>query len=122
MYAFNGRVGGEPAILAHVYGTNPVPTSFTFPFELKPSKGTYGTVLRADLPQTTGDSGYITGLSMNLGRNYSFHGKRRSYLSASCPAPKGFNKAVFPLAHAGFFFKGGRKLGSTLVRSCGVRG
>jgi DNA-binding beta-propeller fold protein YncE len=122
MYAFNGRVHGRPAILAHVYGTNPVPTSFTFPFELRPTKGTYGTILKARLPQATGNSGYITGLSMNLGRNFSYRGKRHSYLTASCPAPKGFSKAVFPLAHAGFFFKGGRSLGSTLVRSCGVRG
>jgi hypothetical protein len=122
MYAFNGRVHGRPAILAHVYGTNPVPTSFTFPFELRPQKGTYGTVLKASLPQATGNSGYITGLSMNLGRNFSYRGKRHSYLTASCPAPKGFSKAVFPLAHAGFYFKGGRSLGSTLVRSCGVRG
>jgi hypothetical protein len=122
MYAFNGRVHGKPAILAHVYGTNPVPTSFTFPFVIKPTKGTFGTVLRANLPQATGNSGYVTGLSMNLGRNYSYRGKLRSYLSASCPAPKGFGSAVFPLARAGFFFKGGRSLGSTLVRSCGVRG
>ena len=122
MYAFNGRIHGKPAILAHVYGTNPVPTSFTFPFELKPSKGTYGTVLKAKLPQATGNSGYITGLSMNLGRNFSFKGKRRSYLSASCPAPKGISKAPFSLAHATFDFKGGRSIGSTLVRTCGVRG
>ena len=59
---------------------------------------------------------------MNLGRNFTYRGKRRSYLSASCPAPKGFSRAPFPLARAGFAFKGGRKLGATLVRSCGVRG
>jgi DNA-binding beta-propeller fold protein YncE len=121
VYAFNGRHNGRPAILAHVYGKRPVPTSFTLPFELKPTKGTYGTVLRATLPHVTGDSGYITGLSMNLGRNFSYRGERRSYLSASCPAPKGVGSAVFPLAHAGFDFKGGRSLGSTLVSSCGVR-
>jgi hypothetical protein len=122
MYAFNAKINGRPAILAHVYGTSPVPTSFTFPFVLKPSKGTYGTILKADLPQATGNSGYITGLSINLGRNFSYKGKRHSYLTASCPAPRGFSKAVFPLAHAGFYFKGGRKLESTLVRSCGVKG
>jgi hypothetical protein len=122
MYAFNGRLNGRPAILAHVYGTNPVPTSFTFPFVLKPAKGTYGTVLEANLPEATGKSGYVTGLAMNLGRNFTSHGKRRSYLSASCPAPKGFSKAAFPLAHAQFGFKGGRSIGSTLQRSCGVRG
>lgn len=121
MFAFNGRVGGKPAILAHVYGTKPVATSFTFPFVLQQSKGTFGTTLVAKLP-STGKEGFITGLSMNLGRNYSFKGKRHSYLSASCPAPKGFaGVPSFPLAHADFEFKGGRRLGSTLVRSCGVR-
>jgi DNA-binding beta-propeller fold protein YncE len=122
MYAFNGRVDSKPAILAHVYGTKPIPTSFTFPFVLQPAKGAFGTVLTAKLP-STGKEGFITGLSMNLGRNYSFKGKRHSYLSASCPAPKGFSRVpAFPLAHADFKFKGGRSLGSTLVRSCGVRG
>ena len=121
MYAFNGRVDGKPAILAHVYGTKPVSTSFTFPFVIRQSKGTFGTTLVAKLP-STGKEGFITGLSMNLGRNYSFKGKRYSYLSASCPAPKGFSKASFSLAHADFKFKGGRSIGSTLQRSCGVRG
>jgi hypothetical protein len=121
MYAFNGRIDGKPAILAHVYGTEPVPTSFTFPFVVQPSKGTFGTVLTAKLP-STGKEGFITGLSMNLGRNYSFKGARHSYLAASCPAPKGFaGVPSFPLAHADFKFEGGRSLGSTLVRSCGVR-
>lgn len=121
MLAFNGRSHGRPAILAQVYGKSPIPTSFTFPFELIPSKGTYGTVLKAKLPQA-GAGSHITGLSMNLGRNFTYKGKRHSYLSASCPAPKGFSKALFPLAHAAFRFAGGRSLGSTLVRICGVRG
>jgi hypothetical protein len=34
LYAFNGRYRGHPAILAHVFGTEPVPTSFTLPFEM----------------------------------------------------------------------------------------
>jgi hypothetical protein len=121
MFAFNARINGKPAILAHVYGTKPVPTSFTFPFLISPSKGTFGTTLTAKLPNT-GKDGFITGLTMNLGRNYSAKGARHSYLSASCPAPKGFSKASFPLAKAGFGFEGGRQMGSTLVRSCGVSG
>jgi len=121
MYAFNSEINGKPAILAHVYGTKPIPTSLTFPFILTSSKGTYGTTLTAKLPQANGSS-YVTGLSMNLGRSFNSHGKRRSYLSASCPAPQGFHKAVFPLARARFSFKGGRELASTLVRSCMARG
>lgn len=121
VYAFNSVLHGRPAILAHVYGTEPVPTSFTLPFELKPSKGTFGTVLTASLPQVTGNSSYITGLSLNLGRSFSSHGVKRSYLSAGCPAPKGFQGAVFPLAKTTFSFAGGQALSSTLTRSCRVR-
>jgi hypothetical protein len=112
----------RPAILAHVYGTNPVPTSFTLPFELKPAKGTFGTVLTASLPAVTASSSYITGLSLTLGRSFTVHGKRRSYLSAGCPAPKGFPGAVFPFAKATLAFAGRGTLTSTLTRSCGARG
>jgi hypothetical protein len=121
IFAFNGVLHGRPAILAHVYGTDPVPVSYTLPFEILVTKGTYGTVLRASLPGVTGDSGYITGLSLKLGRSFSYRGQRRSYLSAGCPAPAGFPGAVFPFARASFGF-GGRALTSTLTRSCGVRG
>jgi DNA-binding beta-propeller fold protein YncE len=121
VFAFNGSLHGKPAILAHVYGTDPVPTSYTLPFAIEPAKGTYGTVLHASLPGVTGDSGYITGLSLTLGRRFSYHGRQRSYLSAGCPAPSGFPGAVFPFARASFGF-GGRTLVSTLTRSCGVRG
>lgn len=122
LYAFNSRIHGRPAILAHVYGTEPVPTSFTLPFEVRQSKGTFATTLVASLPQVTGDSSAITGLALNLERSFSVHGKKRSYLSAGCPAPKGFPGATFPFARASLSFAGGRSVTSTLTRSCGARG
>jgi hypothetical protein len=122
IYAFNSRLDGHPAILAHVYGTKPVPTSFTLPFELRPSKGTFGTVLAASLPQVTASSAYVTGLSLTLGRNFTAGGQKRSYLTAACPAPKGFPGATFPFARASFSFVGGQSLGSTLTRNCKARG
>ncbi len=121
LYAFNGRWHGHPAILAHVYGTDPVPTSFTLPFELTTAKGTFGTVLRAVLPAVTGKSGYITGISLSLGRTIGSGKGRRSYLSAGCPAPSGFPGAVFPFARASFGF-GDSNVTSTLTRNCKVRG
>jgi hypothetical protein len=121
LYAFNGRWHGRPAILAHVYGTSPVPTSFTLPFEVTSSKGTFGTVLRAALPTVIGKSGYITGISLNLGRTTGSGKNRRSYLSAGCPAPQGFPGAVFPFARADFGF-GKTDITSTLTRNCKVRG
>jgi DNA-binding beta-propeller fold protein YncE len=118
VYAFNGRWHGRPAILAHVYGTEPLPISYTLPFELLPRRGTFGTLLRASLPVVTGNSGYITGLSLAFGR-----GRRaRGYVSAGCPLPADLRIAAFPFVRVDFFFAGNRKVGSTLVRSCKAKG
>jgi hypothetical protein len=120
--AFNGRVHGRPAILAHIYGTKPAPTSTVLPFVLGSAHGTYGTVLEASLPQATGSWGYVTGLRMNLRRRFSSHGKARSYLSAGCPAPPGFPSAAFPLARTSFAFSGGLTMVSVLNRTCRAQG
>ncbi len=122
VYAFNSVLNGKPAILAHVYGTKPVPTSFTLIFAMRKSKGTFGTTLVASLPEATGNSAYVTGISLDLFRRFSANGKSRSYISAGCPAPKGFSKASFPFARASLTFKGGKRVSQTLVRSCGVGG
>lgn len=119
--AFNGRLKGKPAIFAHIYGTRPVPTSYVLPFSIAQGKGTYGTILTTSLPDVTGEWGYVTGISLELDRVFSAHGKRRSYLAAACPAPKGFSKATFPLARTTFAFEQGLSLSSTLNRSCSVR-
>jgi hypothetical protein len=117
LYAFNGVYEGRPAILAHVYGTEPVPTSFTMPFVMSSRKGEMGTVLAASLAGATGDAGYITELSLDLGATKG----SKSYLSAGCPAPKGFNSISFTFAKATFHFKQG-DIVSTLARNCKVRG
>ncbi len=116
--AFNGKVNGKPAILAHIYGTQPAPTSAVLPFLLRDGHGTYGTTLEASLPQATGSWGYVTGLKMNLRRRFSYRGKARSFLSAGCPAAPGFPGAVFPLARTSFVFAGGPILVSVLNRTC----
>jgi hypothetical protein len=121
LYAFNGVYHGKPAILAHVYGTTPVPTSYTIPFVLSKAKGTYGTALSAPMPLADSEWGYITGLSLNLGRVFRAGGERRGYLSADCPAPKGIRVAPFAFARATFYF-GESKLSSTLNRSCRAKG
>jgi hypothetical protein len=121
LVAFNGTEAGRPVIFAHVYGTQPVPTSFTLSLHFGHSAGAFGTTLTAFLPHVTGRAGFITGLTLNLHRNFSYRGRAHSYLSAGCPAPKGLSEAVFPLARISFGFAGGRTLTSTLTRSCKVR-
>jgi len=123
IYAFNGRYQGAPAILAHVFGAQPVPTSFTLAFRMRPSHGTFGTVLTASLPKVTSKWGYVTGIQISLGRRFSSHGKKRSYLTGSCPAPRGFSAIPsFPLASGTYRFAGHRDVHVTVPRSCRVRG
>lgn len=43
--AFNAAYGGEEAILAHVYGTEPVPITRILVFRIRRRRGTFGTVL-----------------------------------------------------------------------------
>jgi hypothetical protein len=119
---FNGRLHGKPTLFAHIYGTQPAPTSNVLPFAIRDSHGTYGTVLEASLPQATGNWGYVTGLRMTLRRRFSYRGKARSFLSAGCPAPAGFPGAVFPLARTSFDFAGGLSLVSVLSKSCTAKG
>jgi hypothetical protein len=121
LYAFNGTYEGRPAILAHVYGEEPVPTSFTLPFVITTRKGELGTVLTASLAGLTGDAGYITELSLDLGKTFGSGAGARSYLTASCPAPKGFGGAVFSFAKATLDF-GHTQVSSTLTRNCKVKG
>jgi DNA-binding beta-propeller fold protein YncE len=119
--AFNGTLKGKPVLFAHIYGDKPVPTSVVLPLTIHQGRGTFGTSFDASLAALTGDWGYVTGIDLRLGRKYSFHGERHSFLSAGCPAPKGFPGALFPLARASFSFVGGKTLTATLTRNCTVR-
>lgn len=119
--AFNGTLHGSPVIYAHIYGTEPIPISQIVPFRIHRIPGTYRVVLSAELPQVAAQWGYVDALSLTLRRTYRFHGRRKSYLSAGCPAPVGLGGAVFPFARAAFGFEDGRILRSSLVGTCKVR-
>ncbi len=122
LLVFNGREGAHQVLLGHVYSPHPFATSFVMTFRISTSRdGTYGTTLSANLARQLGDKRNLSALQMTLSRRYSYRGVRRSYLSAGCPAPKGFPGAIFPLARATFSFAGGQSLVSTLTRNCRVR-
>ncbi len=122
MLAFYGRQGGKPALLLHLNATAPVRVTFVLPLVIsyKP-KGKFGTVLSAMIPNLAGGLGSVTKIDLRIGRNYTYRGQRHSFLSASCPAPAGFPGAIFSLARGSFFFADGRKLETTLTRTCRVR-
>lgn len=119
--AFNARVDGQRAILAHVYGGDPFPNSRIFVFHVRKGSGTYGTILTAALPASINRFGFLKRIVLNLRRNFVYRGRPHSYLSAACAAPKGARIGIFPFVRVGMTFSDGRKLASTLIRTCTVR-
>lgn len=117
--AFNSRSHGHPAILAHIYGVDPLAATRLIFFRLREEGGS--TILTGTLPAISNRHGYLTYISLNLHRNFRFQGQRHSYLSAACAAPKGFPGALFTFARASMNFAGGRTLSGTLVRTCKVK-
>jgi hypothetical protein len=119
--AFNTVVNGGRAILAHVYGNTPFPNSRIFIFHIRETEGTFGTVLSASLPPSLNRYGYLKRIVLELRREFVVRGQVRSYLSAACGAPEGVNIGIFPFVRVGMGFDDGRKLSSTLIRTCRVR-
>jgi len=120
--AFNGVFHGRHVIFAHVFGTAPLPQSQVLIFNLGRTSGIFRTTLSAELPRVAAEWGYVSGVSLSLSKVFRYKGKRRSLLSAGCPAPGGFPGAVFDFARASFGFEDGRSLGVTMTRACKVKG
>lgn len=119
--AFNGVLHGRHVVFAHVFGTSPLPQSQVLVFDLGRTSGAFRTTLTSELPRVAADWGYVSGLSLTLSKVFRYKGKRRSLLTAGCPAPGGASVAAFNFARASFGFEDGRTLGVTMIRSCRVR-
>lgn len=120
--AFNSGSRENPEMLLHLYGSNPVRATFVLPFKISHrSQGKFGNVFSTRIPKIASNLGYVTNLNLTLGRKYSYAGKRRSFLSASCAAPAGFKGAIFELAKATFTFSDNSRLTTGVSRDCRVR-
>jgi hypothetical protein len=121
LLAFNGPVeDGVKLILAQVYSRDP-PGAFVLPFKVHEGSGLFATVLRTALPASARGWAYLSHFDMTLRRVYRYGGSTHSYVSAACSAPAGFPGAVFPFARASYGFAGGKRVTTTIVRSCKVR-
>jgi hypothetical protein len=122
LLAFNGpRRNGHKLIYAQAYARKP-PGSFVLTFRLHRRPGVFGTVMSTTLPPATRRWAYLTHFDLVLHRTYRWGGKRRSYISAGCPAPPGFRSVEFPLAEAIYRFADGRSLGVSTSGRCTVLG
>jgi hypothetical protein len=122
LLVFNGpRKNGHKLILAQAYARKP-PGAFILLFRVSKQSGVFGTVMATTLPPSAQNWAYITHFDMTLRRSYTYHGQGRSYVSAACTAPAGFDTAPFALARATYGFTDGRSLTTTATRSCQVAG
>lgn len=119
--AFNSTVDGHPGLVAQVYGTDPVPTAQVVPISLeRRGSGGFGTTLTLRMPEVGHEWGYVTYFAMTFHRVYSYRGRTRSFLSASCPAPAGISTAPFRAARGTYFLGDGRRLSRVIGGSCRV--
>ena len=111
---------GRPAVLVHAYTTDP-PVSFVIPFAVHRQKGAFRTVLVTTLKRSVGTWPHVSSFRIEVARSFLFHGKRHSYLSASCPVPPKFTAGFLSFARATYTFAGGEELAIESVRSCRAR-
>jgi hypothetical protein len=121
LVAFNGRTkAGQPAVLVHAYSTRP-PVSFVIPFSVHHKNGSFRTVLITTIRRSVGPWPHVANFDISVSRSFSHDGRPRSYLSASCPIPKGFTAGFLSFARATYTFEGGNQITTESVRSCRAR-
>jgi hypothetical protein len=120
--AFNGRTKvGRRAVLMHAYTSNP-PVSFIIPFiVMRNPEGAFHTILVARIRRSVGTWPHVASFKVEISRSFVHEGKRRSYLSASCPLPPTFTSGFLSFARATYTFAGGDDLTTESVRSCRAR-
>jgi hypothetical protein len=117
---FNGPMKhGNHTVLVHFHLDVPAPTTFTIPVEIKRiSNGIYGYRTEAKIPKIAGGYGHPLSGSLTVGRQWTFKGKKHSYISARCETGRLQGRGEFT-------FKDGpprTELTGTFLRPCKVRG
>jgi hypothetical protein len=121
MLAFNARIDGHRALLAHVFGTRPIPNAEVLPMTVRRERsGQFGSVLTVTMPNVGDEWGYVTGFELTLHRTYRFRGVKRSFLAASCPAPKDLREVPFKAARGTFFLREGSPVTKVVGSHCRV--
>jgi hypothetical protein len=121
LLAFNGRSkGGGTAVWVHAYSTDP-PVSFVLPFRVRRQSGAFRTVLETIVPRSVGPWPRFAHFQIRIARQFTYHGERHSYLSASCPLPPVLTAGFLSFARATFSFDEAPDLSTESVRSCRAR-
>jgi hypothetical protein len=84
---FNGGVhGATTTVLLHAYVDVPAPTAVIVRATVtRIHQGRFGLRLKAHIPEVAGGAGSATAFNLKIGRRYTYKGRKKSFLSASCP-------------------------------------
>ncbi|HEX3609182.1 MAG TPA: hypothetical protein VHU14_05860 [Solirubrobacterales bacterium] len=111
--AFNGvPAAGKPVILLHTYSQSPIQTTLVLVGTVTNlNKEGYGPRLDVVIPLIAGGQGAITSFQAKIFKTFSYKGKKRSYVSATCLSKKLKSRGQF-------VFKDGESLTPTLTGKC----
>jgi hypothetical protein len=84
---FNGGTHGRTTnVLLHAYVDVPAPTAVVVKATVtRINRGRFGLHLEAHIPKIAGGAGSATAFDIKIGRRYTYKGRKKSFLSASCP-------------------------------------
>jgi hypothetical protein len=84
---FNGGVkGGKTTIFIHAFITVPVPAAIVTTVKITPvRRGHYGIHTVSTIPMIAGGAGSVTEFKLRIDRKFTYKGKKKSFLTASCP-------------------------------------
>jgi hypothetical protein len=110
---FNGGVrGATTTVFLHAYVDVPAPTAVIVRATVtRIHEGRFGLRLKAHIPVVAGGAGSATAFDLKIGRRYSYKGRKKSFLSASCPTGAWATKG-------NLLFSDQTRLGFTHVFTC----
>lgn len=91
---FNGGVRGRTTLLlVHAYVAVPVPTAVIATVKItRINRGHYGIHTVTQVPVIAGGSGSVVNFKITIGRRFIHKGKKKSYLTASCPTGRYYTR------------------------------
>jgi hypothetical protein len=109
---FNGRPkGGKPVLIMHVYAFVPAPTTFVTTAVIGKASGRWGTETEVKIPTIVGGQGSLISFRARIHKTWTYKGRKRSLLLASCPTGRLY-------AHGDFVFADETRLSGNVVRAC----
>jgi hypothetical protein len=108
----NGVHGATTSVLLHAYVDVPAPTAVIVKAKVtRIHHGRFGLRLQAHVPKIAGGAGSATAFDLKIGRRYTYKGRKKSFLSASCPTGSWATKG-------NLLFSDQTRLGFTHIFTC----